>query len=416
MHKTMDYQRILEGILDIGEAMLCSGAENFRLDDTMYRMCKSYGFKRYDVFVIPSNIQITVETPEGEILTQIRHIESTGINYDRLDYMNDLARYVCAHTPDADELHRRYLEVMARKQQPLWVTYLAGVMGGTGFAVFFGCGLTDAVVAVLVSLMIVFVGDWLGKREDNLLIYNLILAFLSETVIIGMDFLGIGTHPDRIMIGIVMLLISALSTTNGIREILQRDFLSGLINIMNSVLGAAGIAFGIAIAMQLLGEGAYDGFTLNHSVPIQLASCTVACVGFAMWFKIQGKQVLFSGIGAFFTWAIYCLVYAFWPSNFVATMAGAVFVAAFAFIMARVNKAPATIFLTASAFPLIPGPNLYYMMYGWVSGDRAMAGQETGVLLETCLGIALGFLIVDVVSRCVLYAVKREGFRGENII
>lgn len=29
MHKTMDYQRILEGILDIGEAMLCSGAENF---------------------------------------------------------------------------------------------------------------------------------------------------------------------------------------------------------------------------------------------------------------------------------------------------------------------------------------------------------------------------------------------------
>ncbi|HJA43298.1 MAG TPA: threonine/serine exporter family protein [Candidatus Dorea stercoravium] len=412
----MDYQRILEGILDIGEAMLCSGAENFRLDDTMYRMCKSYGFKRYDVFVIPSNIQITVETPEGEILTQIRHIESTGINYDRLDYMNNLARYVCAHTPDARELHRRYLEVMARKQQPLWVTYLAGVMGGTGFAVFFGCGLTDAVVAVLVSLMIVFVGDWLGKREDNLLIYNLILAFLSETVIIGMDFLGIGTHPDRIMIGIVMLLISALSTTNGIREILQRDFLSGLINIMNSVLGAAGIAFGIAIAMQLLGEGAYDGFTLNHSVPIQLASCTVACVGFAMWFKIQGKQVLFSGIGAFFTWAIYCLVYAFWPSNFVATMAGAVFVAAFAFIMARVNKAPATIFLTASAFPLIPGPNLYYMMYGWVSGDRAMAGQETGVLLETCLGIALGFLIVDVVSRCVLYAVKREGFRGENII
>ena len=416
MHKTMDYQRILEGILDIGEAMLCSGAENFRLDDTMYRMCKSYGFKRYDVFVIPSNIQITVETPEGEILTQIRHIESTGINYDRLDYMNNLARYVCAHTPDARELHRRYLEVMARKQQPLWVTYLAGVMGGTGFAVFFGCGLTDAVVAVLVSLMIVFVGDWLGKREDNLLIYNLILAFLSETVIIGMDFLGIGTHPDRIMIGIVMLLISALSTTNGIREILQRDFLSGLINIMNSVLGAAGIAFGIAIAMQLLGEGAYDGFTLNHSVPVQLASCTVACVGFAMWFKIQGKQVLFSGIGAFFTWAIYCLVYAFWPSNFVATMAGAVFVAAFAFIMARVNKAPATIFLTASAFPLIPGPNLYYMMYGWVSGDRAMAGQETGVLLETCLGIALGFLIVDVVSRCVLYAVKREGFRGENII
>ena len=56
----MNYNKILQGILDIGEAMLQSGAENFRLEDSLYRMCKSYGFTRYDVFVIPSNIQITV--------------------------------------------------------------------------------------------------------------------------------------------------------------------------------------------------------------------------------------------------------------------------------------------------------------------------------------------------------------------
>ena len=56
----MDYNKIVQGILDIGEAMLQSGAENFRLEDSFYRMCRSYGFKRSDVFVIPSNIQVTV--------------------------------------------------------------------------------------------------------------------------------------------------------------------------------------------------------------------------------------------------------------------------------------------------------------------------------------------------------------------
>ncbi len=50
---------------------------------SLYRMYKSYGFVKYDVYVIPSNIQVTVESPEGEILTQIRHIESTGADYDR---------------------------------------------------------------------------------------------------------------------------------------------------------------------------------------------------------------------------------------------------------------------------------------------------------------------------------------------
>mgnify|MGYP000769124622 CR=1 FL=1 len=96
----MNYNKIVQGILDIGEAMLQSGAENFRLEDSFYRMCRSYGFKRSDVFVIPSNIQVTVETPEGEIITQIRHIESTGADYDRLNYLNALSRYVCAYNPE----------------------------------------------------------------------------------------------------------------------------------------------------------------------------------------------------------------------------------------------------------------------------------------------------------------------------
>ena len=93
----MDYSKIVQGILDIGEAMLQSGAENFRLEDSFYRMCRSYGFKRSDVFVIPSNIQVTVETPEGEIITQIRHIESSEPNYDQQDYLNKLFYHPLKH-------------------------------------------------------------------------------------------------------------------------------------------------------------------------------------------------------------------------------------------------------------------------------------------------------------------------------
>ena len=404
----MNYNKILQGILDIGEAMLQSGAENFRLEDSLYRMCKSYGFTRYDVFVIPSNIQITVETPEGDIITQIRHIESTDINFDRLDYLNNLSRYVCQNKPDEKKLREKYLEVMNREEQHPAVKYFAGVRGGTGFAVFFGCGFMDAIVAVIVSLMIVVVGEWLSKRESNLMVYNMILSFLSEVIIILLVRLGIGSHAEWIMIGIVMLLISGLGVTNGIRDLLQRDFISGSLNIMNAFLGAAGIAFGIALAMLLLDGVSLEGFILNNSIPIQLISCTIACTGFAWWFKIRGRQVLYTSVGAFFTWAIYLVVFELEPSNFLATLLASIFVAFYAFIMSRINKAPSTIFLTASVFPLIPGPNLYYMMYGCVSRDMEMAFSETVVLLATCLAIAFGFIIVDVVSRGIMRGLKRE--------
>ena len=404
----MNYNKILQGILDIGEAMLQSGAENFRLEDSLYRMCKSYGFTRYDVFVIPSNIQITVETPEGDIITQIRHIESTDINFDRLDYLNNLSRYVCQNKPDEKKLREKYLEVMNREEQHPAVKYFAGVMGGTGFAVFFGCGFMDAIVAVIVSLMIVAVGEWLSKRESNLMVYNMILSFLSEVIIILLVRLGIGSHAEWIMIGIVMLLISGLGVTNGIRDLLQRDFISGSLNIMNAFLGAAGIAFGIALAMLLLDGVSLEGFILNNSIPIQLISCTIACTGFVWWFKIRGRQVLYTSVGAFFTWAIYLVVFELEPSNFLATLLASIFVAFYAFIMSRINKAPSTIFLTASVFPLIPGPNLYYMMYGCVSRDMEMAFSETVVLLATCLAIAFGFIIVDVASRGIMRTLKRE--------
>jgi uncharacterized membrane protein YjjB (DUF3815 family) len=229
-----------------------------------------------------------------------------------------------------------------------------------------------------------------------------------------MERMGIGTHPDRIMIGIVMLLISGLGITNGIRELLQRDFISGTLNIMNSVLGASGITFGIALAMLLLKGGETDGFILNNSIALQLISCTIACTGFAFLFKIRGRQVTYSGIGAFITWGIYALVYEITPSNFLATLLGAVFVGFYAFAMSRVNKAPSTIFLTASVFPLIPGPNLYYMMYGFVSSNREMIMSEGFVLVETCLAIAFGFLIVDVTTRFIMSALKREYRTGKS--
>lgn len=404
----MNYNKIVQGILDIGESMLKSGAENFRLEDSLYRMCKSYGFVRYDVFVIPSNIQITVETPEGEFITQVRKIESFDMHFDRLDYLNDLCRYVCRNTPDGTELRQRYEEVLSRPPQRWFTHYIASIMGGTGFAVFFGSNFEDAIVAVIVSLMIAIVGKWLSERESNLMAYNLILSFLAEVIIIVSTRNGLGSHPERIMIGIVMLLISGLSTTNGIREILQRDYISGAINIMNSILGAAGIACGTALAMFLLDGVAAEGYVLNHSVLIQLISCTIACVGFAFIFKVRGRQVIYSGIGAFITWGIYVVVYEIKPSNFLATLAAAVFVAFYAFVMSRVNKAPSTIFLTASVFPLIPGPNLFYMMYGFASRNNEMAWTETIVLIVTCLGIAFGFNIVDIVTRSIANAMKMD--------
>ena len=86
---------------------------------------------------------------------------------------------------------------------------------------------------------------------------------------------------------------------------------------------------------------------------------------------------------------------------------GAIFVAIFAQIMARVNRAPATIFLCVCVFPLVPGPNLYYMMYYLVLENYKVAKEEAVTLVLTCVGIALGFIVVDIFNKYIVIIFKR---------
>ena len=132
-------------------------------------------------------------------------------------------------------------------------------------------------------------------------------------------------------------------------------------------IGAEYIATGhYARVEKLMGNISAEGFDVNNNTVIQLISCTIGCTGYASWFKIRGKKILYSSVGAFLTWGIYLLVYAWYPDNFFAVVVASCFVAGYAFVMSRVNHAPSTVFLTASVFPLMPGARLYYLMYGVV--------------------------------------------------
>ena len=54
----MNYEKLVQGILNIGEAMLQCGAEIFRVEDSLYRMYKSYGLVYFDVYVCACYIHV----------------------------------------------------------------------------------------------------------------------------------------------------------------------------------------------------------------------------------------------------------------------------------------------------------------------------------------------------------------------
>ena len=66
--KDIDYEALLNVVLDIGKEMVKSGAETNRAEDSIYRMMESYGTEQCNAFVIQSNIQATIKPPGKPIL------------------------------------------------------------------------------------------------------------------------------------------------------------------------------------------------------------------------------------------------------------------------------------------------------------------------------------------------------------
>jgi uncharacterized membrane protein YjjB (DUF3815 family) len=139
---------------------------------------------------------------------------------------------------------------------------------------------------------------------------------------------------------------------------------------------------------------------------IQIISAFVGSIGFAIFFKMKGKQIPFAGLGGAVTWAVYLAVQMQFEGYFIPYLLASIFVALYAEAMARVNKAPATIFLTATAVPLIPGGSLYYTMAGLVNSDHELFVTSGKAALIIALAISLGFVLEAILAR--YYRMFRE--------
>ena len=140
---------------------------------------------------------------------------------------------------------------------------------------------------------------------------------------------------------------------------------------------------------------------------IQTAAAFLGSIGFAIFFKMKGRQIVLAGIGGAVTWVVYLFMQHFVEAYFVPYLAAAIFVGIYAEIMARVNKAPATIFLTASAVPLIPGGSLYYTMLGLVEKNEALFAESGVAALTIALAISLGFVVVALTNKYINIFMKR---------
>lgn len=405
----MDYSILLDLATELGYRLAMSGAETFRVEESISRVLAAYGIES-EVFAIPNCLHVSIEPDGKQPMTRMRRISHHGNDLDSVERYNSLSRRICLEKPEPKEALAWLRQTeQTRISYKLPIYLLAHFLSGCGFAVFFGGTLIDSVCAGICGVLVGIVSRFLDKLNVNQFFSTIAAAFIMTLAAYGLDAAGIADCTDAVVIGALMLLVPGLLFTNAMRDIIFGDTNSGTNRIVQVLLIAAAIALGTGAAWNLSvffwGSPA-DVSPVTYSYLIQCLAAMVGCMGFSLIFNIHGFGALLCVLGGGLSWAAYCVVVHFGGGEVMAYFVAAIVSAAYSETMARVRKCPAIAYLVVSIFPMIPGAGIYYTTGHLVRGDMSSFASQGTKTIAIAGAIAVGILMVSTTVR--LWGVWRQ--------
>lgn len=397
----MDYNILLDLACDLGYELAMSGAETFRVEDSITRVLASYGLKS-EVYAIPNHLIVSIITETGKPITRMRRIGYHGNDLDGVEKYNALSRAICNRHPEPTEA-MDWLE-MVRKAigtYKLPVYLLGDFLGAAGFAALFGCNGRHLLLSGFCAVLGGLINTFMDRMKVNPFFSTLSSAFVMAFAAYLMNLCGLAPYVDGVIIGALMILVPGLAFVNAMRDVIYGDLNSGVIRVTQVLMVAAAIALGTAVAFNAaarLWAAPLSTGGVSLSLPLTCLGAAVGCVGFSILFNIHGPGGLICALGGVLTWAIYVLT-ARQSGEIMGYFWGSVFASIYAEIMARIRKYPAISYLVVSLFPLIPGAGIYYSMNHAVQGETGLFASQ-GMNTAAIAGVmAVGILLVSTLVR-----------------
>lgn len=248
----MNWNDLLSAALDIGEQMQVSGAEVYRVEDCIRRICRAYGAKDVDVFTITSSIVLTIQDPSGNRWTQTRRIEQQDNNLDRVDKLNKLSREMCENRLSYVAYQDRFQAIMAEPGYPRWARYAAYAAVAGAFTVFTGGNFKDALVSMVIGAVLKAVVSVNRRLRFNRVFSSVLASCAVAALAFFAQWVGLASSADHVVMGNIMLLIPGVGLTNSLRDMISGDTMSGLLRFLEACIIALAIAAGYILAGFLL--------------------------------------------------------------------------------------------------------------------------------------------------------------------
>lgn len=235
-------------VLDVaflaGNILLESGAEIFRVEETVDRIARAYGIEEYHSFVLTNGIFATYCNSRGEIFAKVKNIPVSSARLNKVAAVNQLSREIETRRYPIEEVKNRLNEIRQMEGKKNLTQIVASGVGAGCFCYLFGGTFGDAFSAFLTGAVLYCYVLYVSCYQSKI-IANMSGAALVTIVSILLFHIFPQLHLSLVIIGAIMPLLPGVTFTNGIRDIADGDYLSGTVRLLDALLVAVCIAAGV---------------------------------------------------------------------------------------------------------------------------------------------------------------------------
>lgn len=246
-------KRELNLILRCAHLFLENGGETYRAEEIAEFTARGLGVPHIDVLAIPTGVFVTITDAAGDAHSALRRTKRRSTNLALLDRVNDLSRRIVSGAMTLPEAERELDALTAPAVTDLRLPRLAATLSSGFFALLFGGGMADFAVACLCG----FVVQWIAILLRRQKIYSFIVSLAGGMTIacfalLTTELFHVGSM-ESIVAGAMMPLLPGLLMTNGVRDTMNGDLVSGVARTAEAVLIAVALAAGAGCAIWLFG-------------------------------------------------------------------------------------------------------------------------------------------------------------------
>ena len=241
---------ILQVAILAGQIILENGGETYRVEETVWRICKTFGAEDADCYVTPTGIIASI-CHGNEVYSLTKRIVNRTVDLSKIDGVNDLSRNILSRNLTVADLKRELLKLNKEKRYSSLTTLFFSALGAGGFTALFNGTIKDMFCAFLIGILIRLITTEGNKLKLNSFFINSIAGAITAFLAIVLYKLGIASDIDATVIGSIMLLVPGLAITNAIRDTMAGDLISGLTRACEAILIAISIAVGTGAVMSL---------------------------------------------------------------------------------------------------------------------------------------------------------------------